>query len=65
MENSDKGSSATRAKNKYNRKNYDQYLLTLKKGEKERYQQIARSKDVSLNSFIIEAIEEKIQRESP
>ena len=34
MEN--KGSPATKAKNKWNKKNYDQFLLTMQKGDKER-----------------------------
>lgn len=54
------GSSATKAKNKYNQKNYDRFILNLPKGEKERYKKIAESENMSLSSYIIQAIEEKI-----
>ena len=61
MEN--KGSAATKAKNKWNRKNYDQFLLTMPKGDKERYRALADSEDMSLNAYIIRAIEEYISRD--
>lgn len=57
------GTSATRAKNKYNKANYDQYLFRMPKGDKERYMEIARQRDMSLNTYIIQALEEKIERE--
>lgn len=57
------GTSATAAKNRYNKKNYDHYLLTMKKNDKDRYRTIAESKGLSLNAFIIQAIDEKIERE--
>lgn len=57
------GTSATRAKNKYNRANYDQYLLSMPKGFKEKYMKIARQHDMSLSAYIIQALEEKIERE--
>lgn len=56
------GSSATKAKNKYNQKNYDRFILNLPKGEKERYKKIAEDADMSLSAYIIQAIEEKISR---
>ncbi len=58
MEN--KGSPATKSKNKWNRKNYDQFLLTMTKGDKERYRALADAEDISLNAYIIRAIEEYI-----
>lgn len=58
MEN--KGSSATKAKNKWNKKNYDQFLLTMQKGDKEKYRSLADMEDMSLNAYIIRAIEEYI-----
>lgn len=61
MEN--KGSSATKAKNKWNKKNYDQFLLTMPKGDKEKYRSLADMEDMSLNSYIIRAIEEYIPRD--
>lgn len=57
------GTSATRAKNKYNKANYDQYLFNMPKGDKERYMEIARQHDMSLSAYIIQALEEKIERE--
>lgn len=57
------GSSATKAKNKYNQKNYDRFILNLPKGEKERYKDIAEKADMSLSAYIIQAIEEKIKRD--
>lgn len=57
------GSSATKAKNKYNQKNYDRFILNLPKGEKERYKAIAEESDISLSAYIIQAIEEKIARD--
>lgn len=57
--------AATRAKNKYNSKAYDQWLITAPKGKKEEYKSIADNLMYrSLNKFILDAIEEKIERES-
>lgn len=58
------GSSATKAKNKYNQKNYDRFILNLPKGEKERYKDIAEKADMYLSAYIIQAIEEKIKRDN-
>ncbi|EJW15625.1 transcriptional regulator [Paenibacillus alvei] len=56
--------ASTRAKIKYNAENYDQIKLWAKKGDRERFNAAAEKagKD-SRNAFILEAIEEKIQRE--
>ena len=61
MEN--KGTPATKAKNKWNKKNYDQFLLTMQKGDKERYRDLAEQAGMSLNKYIIQAIEEKISHD--
>lgn len=53
----------TEYKNKWAAENRDRYLLTLKKGEKEKLQAIAKAQNKSLNKFIIEAIYEKLERE--
>lgn len=58
-----KGSPATKAKNKWNRKNYDQFLLTMQKGDRERYRALADMEDMSLNAYIIRAIEEYISKD--
>ena len=57
------GNSATKAKNKYNQKNYDRFILNLPKGEKDRYKKIAESENMSLSAYIIQAIEEKISHD--
>lgn len=56
----DMGKAATRAKNKYNGANYDRIALSVPKGDKERYKAAAEARGMSLNQFIVAAIEEKI-----
>ena len=58
------GTSATKAKNKYNKANYDRYLFSMPKGSKERYMEIAKQNDMSLSAYIIQALEEKIKRDN-
>ncbi|KHL94583.1 ribbon-helix-helix protein, CopG family [Paenibacillus sp. LMG 31459] len=57
------GKASTRAKDKYNAANYDQVKLWVKKGDKERIDAAAKAADMSRNAFILEAVEEKINRE--
>lgn len=57
------GTAATKAKNRWNKNNYDQFLLTLPKGDKERYRAFADMEDMSLNAYIIRAIEEYISHD--
>ncbi|MDH6370531.1 uncharacterized protein (DUF1778 family) [Paenibacillus sp. PastF-3] len=57
------GKASTRAKDKYNAANYDQVKLWVKKGDKVRIDAAAKAVDMSRNAFILEAIEEKINRE--
>lgn len=59
-----KGNASTRAKNKYNAANYDRLYPYVAKGRKEIYEKAAKNLGVSLNDFIIKAIEEKIEREN-
>ncbi|BFH10715.1 transcriptional regulator [Paenibacillus melissococcoides] len=58
-----KGKAATRAKDKYNSANYDQIKLWGRKGDRERIDVAAAKSGKSRNAFIMEAIEEKIERE--
>jgi hypothetical protein len=58
-----KGKASTRAKDKYNAANYDQVKLWCKKGYRERIDEAAKNYE-SRNAFILEAIEEKIKRDS-
>lgn len=62
MEN--KGSAATRAKNRWNKDNYDQFLLTMPKGGKEKYRALSDAENMSLNAYIIRAVEEYIENHS-
>ena len=52
-----KGNAATRAKNKYKDKTYDRLELVVPKGNKEKIREFAKSKDKSVNSFIVELID--------
>ena len=56
------GKAATRAKNKYNGANYDRIALSVPKGDKERYKAAAEARGMSLNQFIIEAIEQQANK---
>ena len=40
-----------------------QIMISMPKGDKERYMKIARQHDMSLSAYIIQALEEKIERE--
>jgi len=56
-----KGSASTKAKNKYNKENYDRLYICVKKGEKDLYLDIAKNAGYhSLNEFVVSAIEDKI-----
>lgn len=59
-----KGTSATKAKNKYNATAYDRLYPYVPKGKKAVFEAAAKASGAaSLNEFIIAAIEEKIERE--
>lgn len=58
------GTSQTRATIRYNEKAYDRLYIRVKKGEKEQIREIAEASGYSLNSFIVEAIFEKVERET-
>lgn len=45
-------------------KNIGEYKLRVSKEDKERYMSVAKKAGMSLNAYIIEAIEEKIKREN-
>lgn len=47
--------------NDYNRKNYDRVSVMLPAGERDRVREIAKESGKSLNAFIVEAIQEKIE----
>ena len=54
------GTAATKAKNKYNAENYERISLSVPKGTKEKYKAIAETNGKSLNQFIIDCVEDKI-----
>ena len=56
------GTAATRAKNKYNAENYERVSLSVPKGDKEKYKAAAEAAGKSLNQFIIDCIEEKMDK---
>ena len=58
-----KGTSATKAKNKYNTANYDRLYPYVEKGKKAFYESEAKKAGYeSFNQFVIDAIEEKIRK---
>lgn len=57
------GTSATKAKNKYNDSNYDRVNLILPKGKKVKIKAHAEHQGESLNGFIKRAIDETIERD--
>lgn len=54
------GNSQTRAKNKYNAKNYDSLRIVVKKGKKQDLQAIAEQQGCSLNGYTKQALQAKI-----
>lgn len=51
-----------RAVNKYLKNNLDDIKIRVKKGEKEKLKTIAEQQGLSLNAFVLSAIDEKINR---
>lgn len=58
------GTSQTRAKNKYNAKNYDSLRIVVKKGQKSTLQEISKSQGASLNSYTKKALQDKIKADT-
>ena len=58
------GTSATRAKNKYNAKAYDNIRILVPKGKKDIIKSFAEGQGESLNKFINNAIDEAIKKYS-
>ena len=58
-----KGNSQTRAKNKYNAKAYDNLRIVVSKGKKDIIKAFADEQNKSINGFVNEAIDEKMERE--
>lgn len=52
-----------RATKNYEKEKIDKVTLRLEKGKKEIYRNEAEKRNISLNAFIVEAIEEKIKND--
>lgn len=56
--------SRTVASNKYQKKNYDRINILAPLNYKEKVKEAAEKSDMSISAYIIQAIDEKIQREN-
>ena len=59
-----KENSQTRAKNRYNSKNYDSLRIVVAKGQKEVLQSIAKEQGASLNGYTKQALKAKIKADT-
>ncbi|GIO42453.1 transcriptional regulator [Paenibacillus apis] len=59
-----KGTPATRAKNKYNAANYDRLYPYVPKGRKAVYEAAAKATGHTLNEYIMIALDEKVERDT-
>lgn len=57
----DKQNPATKAKNKYNAKMYDNLRIVVKKGKKEIIRKAAEGAGESINSYVNKAIDERLK----
>lgn len=53
-----------RSNNKWTNANYDRINLAIPKGQKERIKAVAAAQGKSVNSFVAEAIAEKLERDN-
>ena len=58
------GKTSAKVKNAYNSRNYDRINLVIPKGKKEEWQAAAKGAGISLNAYILEAVEAKIRADS-
>jgi len=58
------GKTSSAVKTRYNKKAYDRFLLTVKKGEKELIKSAADTTGKSLNAYIIEAIKDRMEKDN-
>ena len=56
------GKTSVAVKEKYNKKAYDDIRLRVKKGKKEEIQARAEEKGKSLNSYVVDLIEEDLKK---
>lgn len=51
-----------RAVNKYIKNNYDQIMIRVKKGDRERYKEFAEQQGKSLTALIVELLESEMKK---
>ncbi len=56
------GKTSSAVKDRWNKENYDSFLLRMSKGKKEEYKSIAQQRGKSLNQYIIDLIEADIKK---
>lgn len=61
--NNGKQSSATKAKNNFNSKNYDRLYPFVKAGNKVKIESAARAAGQSLNDYVVTAVYQRMERE--
>lgn len=59
------GKPATRAKNKYNARNYDRLNINVPQGDRELIRSIAEKNGMSINTFVTRLIYREIGRKPP
>lgn len=59
------GKPSTRAKNKYNDKNYDRLNINVPKGDRELIQRFAERSGMSLNCFVTRLIYRELGKKPP
>lgn len=59
------GKPATRAKNKYNARNYDRLNINVPQGDRELIRTIAEKQGMSINTFVTRLIYREIGKKQP
>ncbi len=59
------GKTSAAVKNRYAAKAYDRIQLVVKKGKKDEIKAFAERRGYTVNGFVNEAIDEKMQRDEP
>lgn len=59
------GKPATRAKNKYNARNYDRLNINVPQGDRELIRAIADKKGMSINTFVTRLIYRELGKKPP
>lgn len=56
------GKTSARVKNRYNEKAYDRIAVIVPKGRKTVYKAFSEGRGISMNAFIVQAVEREIER---